>query len=113
MIVFAIVGLFILLDIVTGIVQALYNEGLNSTILRKGLFHKLSEILAVVLSVLLEYAGNLVNIGVELPLVEGVVAYICLMETVSIIENICAVNPMLSKLFTPYLNKLKNKETEK
>ena len=107
------VGAFILFDIVTGIIKALYNEGLNSTYLRKGLFHKLSEVIAVAGSGLLEYGLVYVNFGVDLPVLNIVAIYICSMELVSIIENLCEVNPSLAKLFRPYLEKLKSQNDER
>lgn len=104
------VGVFILFDIATGLVKALYKEGLNSTYLRKGLYHKLSEVLAVAGSGLLEYGLGYVNLGVDLPVLGVVSVYICSMEFVSIIENLCVVNPGLAKLFKPYLAKFKDNE---
>lgn len=106
------VAIFILFDILTGIIKALYKEGLNSTYLRRGLFHKLSEVLAVAGSGLLEYGMSYINIGVELPVLNVVAVYICTMELISIIENIAEVNPSLAKLFKPYLEKLKDKDKE-
>lgn len=108
--VYIVVGCFIIFDVITGLIKALYNEGINSTYLRKGLFHKLSEVLAIVGSGLLEYAIQIIDFGLDLPVLNIVASYICLMELVSIIENICEVNPALAKLFHPYLQKLKNME---
>lgn len=107
---YVVVGCFILFDIVTGIMKALYNGGINSTLLRVGLFHKLSEVLAVVGSGLLEYGADYLQIGAEYPVLAIVSTYIILMELISILENICEVNPTLGKLFKPYLEKLKNKK---
>ena len=98
---------FILFDIVSGIIKALYKEGLNSTILREGLFHKLSEIIALCGAWLLEYATTYMDLGFDVPLLNGVAIYIDIMELISIIENLCEVNPALNKLFKPYLEKLK------
>lgn len=107
---YIIIGSFILGDIITGLLQAGYKGEINSTILRQGLFHKLSEVLAVALSVLLQYTCDYIELGVELPLFNIVAAYICLMELVSILENLCEINPHLEKLFKPYLEKLRSKE---
>ena len=63
---------FILFDIITGVIKAIYNEGLNSTILREGLFHKLSEALALVGAFLLEYAVGYINLGISIPLLNVV-----------------------------------------
>ena len=107
--VYVVVCGFIVFDIITGVTKALYKEGLNSTYLRKGLFHKLSEILAIIGCGLIEYAGKYVNLGIDLPIVNGVAIYICMMELISIVENISVINPRLAKLFKPYLEKLKEK----
>lgn len=104
------VAAFILFDILTGIIKALYNEGLNSTNLRQGLFHKLSEVIAVAGCGLLEYGIKYVNLGVNIPVLNVVSAYICVMELISIIENLAEINPKLAKLFKPYLEKLKDRE---
>lgn len=110
--IYFIVGGFILADIVTGILQAVYHGDLNSTKLRQGLFHKLSEILAIIMSVGLEYACKYIDFGVDIPLLKVVAIYICMMELVSVIENLCELNPNLAKLFKPYLEKLRNEEGE-
>lgn len=98
---------FIAFDILTGFIKALAREGINSTRLRQGLFHKLSEILAVGGSAGLNYAVKYLNLGFDVPLVQAVSVYICVMEFVSIIENLCEMNPQLMKFFSPYLQKLK------
>lgn len=110
--VYVTVGIFILFDIITGVIKALYNNGLNSTNLRQGLFHKLSEIIAVVGAGLLEYGIAYVHLGVDIPVLDIVSAYICLTELISVLENLANVNPKLAKLFKPYLEKLKIEEGE-
>lgn len=102
-------GGFILFDIASGFIKAWYKKDIDSTVLRKGLFHKLSELLALVGSYLLMLATSYINLGIELPLLAVVSVYICTMELVSIIENICEVNPHMFGVFSPYLNKLKQK----
>ena len=103
---------FILFDIITGLIKALYLNGLNSTYLRKGLFHKLSEIIAVIGAFLLEYGIQYIQLGIDVPLLKATTAYICLMELISILENLAEVNPTLGRFFKPYLEKLKNKGEE-
>lgn len=106
MIVCAVVLVFILFDILTGVIEAFYKKNVNSTAIRRGLYHKLSEVLALVGSYGLEYLIQYINLGVELPLLGVVAVYICLMELISIMENICDINPELGTLFKPYLEKL-------
>lgn len=108
--IYIVVGCFILFDIITGIIKALYKDGLNSTYLRQGLFHKLSEVVAVIGSGLLEYGAKYIDLNVEIPVLRVVAIYICIMELISILENITEVNPSMAKLFRPYLEKLKEKE---
>ena len=68
---------------------------------------KLSEIFAVIIGILLEYGASYIELGIDLHLTNIISTYICAMELISIIENICEVNPTLGKLFKPYLEKLK------
>ena len=103
---------FIVFDVLTGYIKALKNQEIDSTALRKGLYSKLSEILAVGGCYLLNVGTTYVDLGVEIPLLQGVAIYLCIMELVSIIENLCAVNPALYKLFGPYLEKLKTDKKE-
>lgn len=117
MVIYIVVGCFILFDIITGILKAFYYGKINSTGLRTGLYHKLSEIIAVAGAGLLEFGVKYVDIGVDIPVLNVVAIYICIMELISILENICEVNPKLCELFKPYLEKLngnntKNKNTD-
>lgn len=112
MAVYIVVGVFILFDIGTGLLKAVFHGDINSTELRKGLYHKLSEIIAMIGSGLLEYGITYIKLGVDIPVLNVVGAYLCIMELVSILENLGDVNPALAKLFKPYLKKLKEKEGE-
>lgn len=107
---FVIVLGFIAFDILTGLIKAKHDGSYNSSIMREGGYHKSMEILAVVGSYGIEYAMQYIELGIPIPLVGSVVTYICIMEFISIMENMCAVNPELSTLFKPYLEKLKGDE---
>lgn len=109
MIIYIIVGCSILFDVITGLIKGLYKRKINSTFLRVGLFHKLSEIVAVIGAGLLEYGANYIDLGFEFPILKVVGIYITTMELISILENLAEVNPTLYKLFSPYLEKLKKK----
>lgn len=114
MMAFIVVAIFIAFDIVTGIMEALYKGEINSTKLRQGLYHKLSEIICVIGAYLLELGTKYIDLGINLHLLNVVCVYICTMELVSILENLCEINPSLAKLFKPYLEKLRgeNKDGE-
>ena len=98
---------FIVFDVVTGLIKAGYNGNYNSAIMRQGGFHKSMEVMAMAVAYFVEYAVAYINIGVDVPAVPAVMVYICIMELISILENICAVNPQMCALFKPYLDKLK------
>ena len=98
---------FIVFDVVTGLIKAGYNGNYNSAVMRQGGFHKSMEVMAMAVAYFVEYAIVYINIGVDVPAVPAVTVYICIMELISILENICAVNPQMCALFKPYLDKLK------
>lgn len=98
---------FIVFDVLTGLIKAGYNGNYNSAIMRQGGFHKSMEVMAMAVAYFVEYAIVYINIGVDVPAVPAVTVYICIMELISILENICAVNPQMCALFKPYLDKLK------
>ena len=75
--------------------------------MRVGGFLKIMVVMAMAVAYFVEYAIVYVNIGVNVPAVPAVTVYICIMELISILENICAVNPQMCALFKPYLDKLK------
>lgn len=104
---YVIVLSFIAADIITGVVKALYHEGLNSTVLRRGLYHKLAEILALGVGVALDCGITYFSLGLPAQIYTSFGCYISAMELISIIENLCDINPTLKALFKPYLEKLK------
>lgn len=106
---YVIIGVFILFDILTGILKGLKNGHLNSTKLRTGLYTKVSEILAVLLAHGIELGADYINLGFTIPMRGVVVTYIAVTELVSILENLGELNPVLDKLFKPYLEKLRER----
>ena len=106
MVICGIVLLFILFDVLTGVVEAFYKKCVNSSAIRRGLYHKLSEVMALIGAWGLEGLTQYFNLGVDLPLLNVVAIYISIMEIISIMENLCDINPELFQLFRPYLEKL-------
>lgn len=109
--VYTIFLVFIAGDILTGLLKAIYNGKISSECLRKGLIHKFTEILVVFGGGFLDYV-MLKYLGVKLMLLQTFSIYVITMELISIIENLCEVNPSLSGLLKPYLEKLKDKDNE-
>lgn len=93
--IYLIVGLFIVLDMATGLIKAFKQKSYTSTIMREGLFHKCGSILCVVFGALVDYAQTIVDIGVIIPVGVSLCTYIIVMETGSVIENLCAINPQI------------------
>lgn len=97
---FALVGIAIILDIVTGIVKAkATGEGLDSGKATKGFWKKISLFVALVFGIFLDFATRIVfvklgiNIGLELAFALIVCAYIIINESISICENLYLANP--------------------
>ena len=91
-----VVLVFILLDVVTGIIKAVMTKGLNSTVMRDGLFHKSAFLLAIAFAYACKYGMLYLDLGFSMPIVGAVCVYICLTETVSILENLGSINPELA-----------------
>ena len=102
---YVVVGSLILLDVITGILKAGYEHNIQSTKLRKGLYHKISEIIAILLVSVVQYGSNYVNFNISFPVTAVVIGYISVMEIISILENICKINPDLFQIFQRYLHK--------
>lgn len=107
MVIYIVTAAFILLDMVTGLVKSFAEKNFCSSVMRIGLFHKCGSVLCVVFATLVDYAQTVIDIGVNVPVAISVCAYIVLMETGSIIENICAINPeIMSDKLKAYFKKL-------
>lgn len=84
--------LFMVADIISGIIQAVINKSLDSQKMREGILRKALLILVVILSFIAQYAFNI-------PAISKVVCiYIILMEIISIFENLKKAGVDLGKL---------------
>ena len=87
------------LDILTGYIQAVINKNVDSKIMREGLLHKCLLIVAIIIGYVVEYAFGLSAVS------SVITIYICVMELMSILENIKKAGIDLK-----ILDFLKNKE---
>ena len=112
MIIYAITFCFIALDFLTGIVKALATRSYKSTVMRTGLFHKVSLLLVMVLGILVDFAQGYLDLGVSIPVGGAICAYIVLMEIGSSLENVCEINPeiMPSQLTAIFGTKIAKKD---
>lgn len=91
-------GILIIMDIVCGVVAALRNRELCSSIAREGMYNKISEVMFLFIGII---ANEILAIppfdtlGISPNIAYLVAAYIAWAELVSILENICKINPNL------------------
>ena len=88
------------LDILTGYIQALINKTVDSKVMREGLLHKCLLIVAILIGYIVEYAFGIKAVA------QVITVYICVMEVMSIAENLKKAGLDLGKLG----DILKNKE---
>lgn len=84
--------IFMIADIVSGVIQAIINKNLDSQKMREGILRKMLLILVVILSFIFQYAFNI-------PAISKVVCiYLIVMEIISIMENLKKAGIDLGKL---------------
>ena len=80
--------IFIVFDVITGVLQALINGTFASHIMRKGGLRKLCLLIVIAFGVALDYSQTLVDLGFTFPCLKMIACYITFMEIMSIIENL-------------------------
>lgn len=91
-------GILIIMDIVCGTVAAMRNRELCSSIAREGMYNKIGEAMFLLIAII---ANEILamppfdRLGISPDIAYLVAAYIAWMELVSILENICKINPEL------------------
>lgn len=91
--------IFILADIISGVISAVILNDLDSQKMREGLLRKAQLIVIIILSFVVQYAFNINYIS------KIVCIYIILMEVISILENIKKSGVDLGKLRRTFKNK--------
>lgn len=87
--------IFNALDLISGIIAAVRNKDVKSQKLRDGLFKKFGFIICYFLAWLIDNEGAVIGFQIGVKVLPIIVLYCCTTETVSIIENICRINPDL------------------
>lgn len=88
--------IFNLFDLLTGILSGIKNKEIKSSKLRDGLFKKVGFICCYFLAWLLDTQGKNIGFEIGVSILPIIITYVCLTEVVSIIENICKINPDLA-----------------
>ena len=112
LIVIGIVFLLVLIDYVTGVVNAIMHGELSSEKMRRGLGHKFAYLAIICMALIVEYGSDYINLGLELPIFIPVCTGICLIEITSITENCAKINPELSKSNILDIFKVDKKESD-
>lgn len=104
------VFVFIIVDYITGVVNAAMHGKLSSTKMREGLGHKFAYLCVFFIAWFIDFEMGHINIGFHTALTPIVTVGIVLIELSSIIENIGKINPELAqakfmKIFTDYNSK--------
>lgn len=87
---------FMIVDYVSGIIRAIVHKELNSTVMRRGLSHKSSYIIIMVVATLIDYGERYVPLGFDAPVFMLACTYIILIEISSIMENVAEISPSLA-----------------
>lgn len=92
-------------DVVTGWIQASINNNWKSDIMRAGLYRKSGELLIVVLGFVAEQAVPVIG---QYKLATWISLYICIMETISVLENLDKAGVGFPKSILKKLGRLKD-----
>lgn len=111
LIVIGIVFLLVLIDYITGVVNAIMHGELSSEKMRQGLGHKFTYLAIICVALIVEYGSDYINLGIELPVFMPVCAGICLVEITSIMENCVKINPELNNSNILNIFKVDKKES--
>ena len=87
---------FMVLDILTGFVQACVNKNVESQKMKNGLLHKCGFLLAILFGILCEYSMQYIDLGFTMPIQEAVCGFICCIEIISVLENLAKISPELA-----------------
>lgn len=88
--------IFVAFDTISGLIKAFATNTFSSTKVKEGIFHKASLILIMVMSVVIDIlSGFIPSMPFTVPLTQGCCLLIIGMEAMSVLENVCAINPAL------------------
>lgn len=88
--------IFVAFDTISGLIKAFAMNTFSSTKVKEGIFHKAALILIMVMSVVIDIlSGFIPSMPFTVPLTQGCCLLIIGMECMSVLENVCAINPAL------------------
>lgn len=81
------------LDLISGVITAVKNKDIQSAKLRDGLFKKVGFVLCYFVAWLVDTQGTRIGFQFGISILPIIILYVCATELVSILENICKINP--------------------
>ena len=101
------------IDILSGLIAGVKNNDIRSSKLRDGLFKKVGFMFCYMLAFIIDTYGTLIGFQITVKILPIIVLYVCTTEVVSIIENICKINPdLLPEKMMKLFHISKEKEVE-
>ena len=82
-------------DLVTGIISAVKAHDLQSSKLRDGIFKKVGFVICYFLALMIDLYGYEVGFNLNVKLLPVVLGFICLTETISVIENLAKITDIV------------------
>ena len=82
-------------DLVTGIISAIKEHNLQSSKLRDGIFKKVGFLICYFLALMIDLYGSEVGFHLNVELLPVVLGFVCLTETISVIENLSKITDIV------------------
>ena len=82
-------------DLVTGIISAVKERDLQSSKLRDGIFKKVGFLICYFLALMIDTYGSEVGFHLNVELLPVILGFVCLTETVSVIENLSKITDIV------------------
>ena len=82
-------------DLVTGIISAIKGHNLQSSKLRDGIFKKIGFLICYFLALMIDSYGSEVGFNLNVELLPVVLGFVCLTETISVIENLAKITDIV------------------
>lgn len=82
-------------DLATGIISAIKEHDLQSSKLRDGIFKKVGFLICYFLALMIDTYGFEVGFNLNVELLPVVLGFVCLTETVSVIENLAKITDIV------------------
>lgn len=97
--VYVLIFVLIVIDYVLGVIGSVINKTFSSSVMRQGLIHKFTYLVAIVIAEIIVLLSGYLDLGFDF--VDAIVGLVCvwisLTEIGSILENIVKINPKLGE----------------